>query len=341
MILLVTDKKDVHPNPVLAHLAEWGYPIFRLNTDALLSDYAFDWTIDKDRCDFHLRNIRTQLTVCGHEIHSVWERRPSPPGQFLSAPTDKNVEKFILDEARGFLFDLRHFIADRYCIGHPLFDSHSDSKMWQLKIAQELGMKLPRTMIANRKKPFTYFSGTTESLLTKPLNSDTAADYTCGKEKVFYSRRITPQQIFSASENALSQTAGCIQEYIPKLYELRVTVVHDRIFPCKIDSQAQDEEKGKIDWRQGYEFGIRHEPVEIPGTLKTFCLDYLHRMHLNFGCFDFILTPDGEYVFLECNPNGQWLWIEHETGMQISKGIAEVLMLADQGLLTYNNNSIY
>ena len=55
-------------------------------------------------------------------------------------------------------------------------------------------------------------------------------------------------------------------------------------------------------------------------------LRYLKRMHLNFGCFDFIVTPDGEYVFLECNPNGQWLWIEEEPGMKISEAIAEALI---------------
>jgi glutathione synthase/RimK-type ligase-like ATP-grasp enzyme len=46
---------------------------------------------------------------------------------------------------------------------------------------------------------------------------------------------------------------------------------------------------------------------------------------LNFGCFDFIVTSNNDYIFLECNPNGQWLWIELETGYEISKIIAENL----------------
>ena len=36
-------------------------------------------------------------------------------------------------------------------------------------------------------------------------------------------------------------------------------------------------------------------------------------------------TPSGEHVFLECNPNGQWLWIELATGMPISAAIADEL----------------
>ena len=29
-----------------------------------------------------------------------------------------------------------------------------------------------------------------------------------------------------------------------------------------------------------------------------------------FGAFDFIVTPEGEHVFLEVNPAGQFLWVE-------------------------------
>jgi D-alanine-D-alanine ligase-like ATP-grasp enzyme len=43
---------------------------------------------------------------------------------------------------------------------------------------------------------------------------------------------------------------------------------------------------------------------------------------LNFGCIDFIVRPDGRMVFLECNPNGQWLWIEMATKMPISESNA-------------------
>ena len=35
--------------------------------------------------------------------------------------------------------------------------------------------------------------------------------------------------------------------------------------------------------------------------------------------------PSGEYFFLECNPNGQWLWVELETDLPISRAIAEFL----------------
>ena len=90
-----------------------------------------------------------------------------------------------------------------------------------------------------------------------------------------------------------------------------------------VDHQADD--TGKIDWRQGYGHELQHEIVTLPEHIQTFCREFLKRMHLNFGCFDFIVTPENKYVFLECNPNGQWMWIELITGCDISQIIAHNL----------------
>jgi hypothetical protein len=41
--------------------------------------------------------------------------------------------------------------------------------------------------------------------------------------------------------------------------------------------------------------------------------------------FDFAVTPDGDWVFLELNPNGQWGWIEDHTGLAITSAMADLL----------------
>ena len=46
---------------------------------------------------------------------------------------------------------------------------------------------------------------------------------------------------------------------------------------------------------------------------------------LKFGAFDFIVTPNNEWVFLELNPNGQWLWLEKALNINISKEIINFL----------------
>ena len=41
MVLIFTNKEDSHPNLVIEHLEKMGVPVFRFNTEALLTDYEF------------------------------------------------------------------------------------------------------------------------------------------------------------------------------------------------------------------------------------------------------------------------------------------------------------
>ena len=52
-------------------------------------------------------------------------------------------------------------------------------------------------------------------------------------------------------------------------------------------------------------------------------------MGLRMSNIDMILTPDGEYVFLEANPNGQWAWIEDCTGFPLTTALVDELLGID------------
>ena len=150
------------------------------------------------------------------------------------------------------------------------------------------------------------------------------------EEYVFFSKKAASKTIQQQPQEAFCQTVCFLQNYVDKLYELRITVCCEDIVACKIDSQIQKDDTGKIDWRQGYGHDLKHEIVTLPEDIQTFCREFLKRMNLNFGCFDFIVTPENKYVFLECNPNGQWMWIELMTGYDISYMIAHNLAKFDK-----------
>jgi glutathione synthase/RimK-type ligase-like ATP-grasp enzyme len=235
------------------------------------------------------------------------------------------INKHNLEEARGFLSFLSYYLKDIFSIGDAVYDRVSASKMLQLKTAKELGMKVPDTCFSNRKEDIIKFAGNYEYVLLKSIENSNIwlkDEY----EYVFYAQKVKSSKLADHPEEMFSQTVSFVQNYIEKQFELRITVVDKDAFACKIDSQILDDDKGKIDWRQGYDYGLRHEIFELPQNVADFCLRYLEKMHLHFGCFDMIVTPEDDYVFLECNPNGQWLWIELETGMKISEAIGNVLI---------------
>ena len=325
MVLIFTNKEDSHPNFVIEHLADAGVPVFRLNTEALLTDYEFSWWADDaSGCDFVIRCKANCLSVRGSEVTAVWDRRPEKPAE-LPVQNTALINKHNLDEAFGFLYFIRYYLKDVPSIGSIANDRPASSKMLQLRYALEVGFKVPETCFSNTKGQIVAHLTDNGNYVLKPIESDNVWDEAADSQWVFFAARTSTQNLREAPDEAYSQTVTFLQEYVDKAFELRVTIVGDTTFACRIDSQAQQDDTGKIDWRQGYGHGIRWSVFDLPEDIAGKCLAY-RRMGLSFGCFDFIVTPSGEYVFLECNPNGQWLWVELETGLPISQAIAEFLM---------------
>ena len=112
------------------------------------------------------------------------------------------------------------------------------------------------------------------------------------------------------------------QSKIEKRCDVRATFVGEKCYAVAIDSQSLEDTC--VDWRKG-EHVLRHTPIELPYDIRTKCLHMLAKLGLNFGAIDFVIDEQGNYVFLEINPNGQWAWIEHMTGLPISKEIVKCL----------------
>ena len=66
--------------------------------------------------------------------------------------------------------------------------------------------------------------------------------------------------------------------------------------------------------------------MELPKNVGNFCSSMLAHYGLHFGAFDFIYSKEGKYFFLELNPNGQWLWLEEQSGYNLTKEVADNLL---------------
>jgi glutathione synthase/RimK-type ligase-like ATP-grasp enzyme len=111
------------------------------------------------------------------------------------------------------------------------------------------------------------------------------------------------------------------QAWVPKAYDVRLTVVDDELFAARIDARSRAAE---VDWRADYH-SLEYTPIETPDRVRELATALLRRLGLRFAAMDFVVTPDGEWWFLEANPNGQWAWIERETAMPIAAAIADGL----------------
>jgi glutathione synthase/RimK-type ligase-like ATP-grasp enzyme len=101
-----------------------------------------------------------------------------------------------------------------------------------------------------------------------------------------------------------------------------VTVIGEKVFSAKINSQILNETK--IDWRKKK---MPFEKYELPKGISDKCILITKKLQLSFGAIDLIKKLNGEYVFLEINPNGQWAWLETELDLKISDEIINYLTL--------------
>jgi glutathione synthase/RimK-type ligase-like ATP-grasp enzyme len=113
------------------------------------------------------------------------------------------------------------------------------------------------------------------------------------------------------------------QEFIPKAYELRVAYADGAFYTGKIN--ATQDSSGHTDWRaSGAQ--LPWEPYVLPAPVQEKICRLMQQLDLSFGAIDMIRRPDGEYVFLEVNPQGEWGMLQKYLGYPIAETIAEKLV---------------
>ena len=120
-------------------------------------------------------------------------------------------------------------------------------------------------------------------------------------------------------DDTVTASAHLFQARVDKSSDIRAIVVGDRVLCARITAPP-----GVVDWRAHYR-DLTYESVECPDRIRDALLQFTATFGLAFGAFDFAVTSTGEWWFLECNPNGQWAWLEAATGLPIAAAIADLL----------------
>ncbi|MFI6176463.1 MvdC/MvdD family ATP grasp protein [Nonomuraea sp. NPDC051191] len=250
---------------------------------------------------------------------AVWTRRPGRPRAADDVTADDLRERGAeLSEwfTEGFwdLLDARWLPARQ-----PVL-RRAHNKLVHLALARRLGFDVPRTVVTNDPSELVpAYENAGGRLIAKAMeHTNFAID---GGAHAVYTTVVNRRSL--GGRGRMVHEPVILQPYVPKAVELRATVVGRQVFTAEIASQ--DSPRTRDDWRH-YDFArARHSVHRLPGDVARRCVDLVAALGVSFGAIDLILTPDGQYVFLEINPNGQWAWIEDLTGLPISDAIADWL----------------
>ncbi len=319
MILILTQLLDPHADYVGQKLQERGADFVRLNPAQFPSQAAVSLSYSSTgHARYTLRMGEESIDL--NCVEAVWYRRPEPPIPHEEI-TDKLSRQYVEEECKTFLNDAWNSLDCLWLPASPSVIRRAELKAFQLKIAGALGFELPPTLFTNSPQDFLDFYRQHNGHIVCKL-AGTSFFHLAGTAFNRYTQVVSKRDV--GYVRGVRYCPIIFQAYVPKRLELRITVVGREVFAAEIHSQQSNHTRH--DWRRYDFYETPYLPHELPQDVGHRCLQLLERLGLSYGGIDMVLTPDGRYVFLEINPNGQYLWVEYMTGLPISDAICDLLM---------------
>jgi glutathione synthase/RimK-type ligase-like ATP-grasp enzyme len=310
VILVISHEQDPHAERVVRHLEADGRQVLLLNLSELPHRATLSIEYDRrgqPRIDYVRANGQSYPL---HSARAVWWRRPQVPD--LSSVTDPQVNLFTANEWNEAINGLWQLLDARW-MNDPTRDDAAARKARQLRVAAEVGLKVPRTLI-------TSDPGRARAFLAARASIQTVYKTFSCTHAIWRETRLLRQEDLAHVE-AVRVAPVIFQEFIPADCDLRITAVGGKLFPAAIQSMSRE---GAIDFRTSMgDAVVRSE--QLPAEISEKLAALLRRLGLAYGAIDMRRTPDGDYYFFEVNTAGEFLFVEDRTAQPIARAIADWL----------------
>lgn len=312
-VLVLSGPDDATADSVVAELGGRGVPIVRMDIGEFPLSMAMTAWLTRGTWRGELFTADRIVDLA--EVASVYYRRPTR----FTFPDDMSDADAVFAgaEAQFGVGGVLAALDGVLWVNNPARVAFAEYKPVQLRVASDCGLAVPRTLVTNDHCAARDFAAAVGGeIVCKTLSSLVLSEG--GQPRITYTTLIDLTMVDPLS---LAATAHLLQEWVPKRYDARVTMIGHRPFAVAIHA---DNDAARIDWRADYD-ALTYAPLSTPEHIIAGMIRYLHAFGLEFGAFDFTVTPHGDWVFLECNPSGQWLWLQEHVGIPIAAALAELL----------------
>jgi len=320
MILCITHSQDIYTiDLVQQHLADLQMPSFRLNVDEFGLHYRFAYSLKNGQEELEL--VTAGSTLKASDIKGVWYRKywdlQWPQG--LEEDYRPAFKKEYGTALSIFWDALQHL---PWINPIRLAQSVIDNKLGQLSAARKAGLITPPTLLSNNAAEVrTFFAACRGNMIMKLHN---ALSRTMSGDGAFLPTTLVRQEDLDELE-ALVYCPMIFQEAIVKQYELRIVYVDGEFFTGKITADSNNADNTP-DWRTSSHTQTQWQPYELPAAEVRRLNQLMKLLQLPFGAIDMIRRPDGAYVFLEVNPQGEWGMLQRDLDYPIAQTIAHKLV---------------
>lgn len=298
--LIFINGKDSHAFAVNHVMSLLGHCSYVVNTENIPNGQSI--TVKYSGDDIVIGGNEFSLRL--GDVTSSWNRRTS---RMFSLPAHAHPADFeyIRTNSAAVLNGFIGLVDGQFAVNPLAAVRNQSNKLLQLKAARAAGIRIPRTIVSNNVDDIRGFLSEVDSACVKGYYSHGWNTDDGMRQSV--TSRVTADVIKNRA--SLEISPNIYQEYIIKKAEYRVTIFAGFHTALKIDSKSLTG-FANVDWRADPSYLNFTSPASLPDHIIGKCRAVLVALGLRFGTFDIAETFDGEFVFLEVNEAGQWLWKE-------------------------------
>lgn len=318
-IIALTVDEDFHTLEVKKHLEKMGSRLISLKREMYGKDWIFTVLNGKKNNEIVLETKREAIPI--NKIGTIWNRRDF---SYLAKEGKDPKTKYINTQKTIHVHGLIRYLGK---IIPSMNDMEANwlanTKLHQAYVAKKVGLLIPETFQGSSPKLADKFlKDNRGDICIKPLE---AVDVQIPEKDTVlkhYTSKFKRRPLKELS--SLKLCPVILQTFVDKDYEIRATVVGNKVYAASIDTSNASKD-AKVDWRHYDWANTPYYKIQLPKPISKKLIQMNKKLGLVYGAYDLIKSKNGKYYFLEVNPLGQWLWVEDLTGLQISKGIAEWL----------------
>jgi glutathione synthase/RimK-type ligase-like ATP-grasp enzyme len=307
MILIISTSGDLHALCVQRELSKRAHinsSLFCI--DRIVSNSIFSLSIGTadDRVVFTDADGRS---FCLSDARVIWLRRLRIPDASPRPSSDTKSIGFVETEARSAVAAMINMAKPAVWISEPGATFRASDRIYQLSVANDCGFRVPATIVSQSRREVMDFAA--------QLRCPIVVKAVAGTHPTFLLTRFLgdPADI---NELAYQACPAIYQEFIPGTRHIRLNCFGDRSYAAMLETE-------ELDWRPNLSIPI--SSVDVPEELHRAVRKVLDALELSMGVIDIKLTPEGEYVWLEVNPQGQFLFLDALTDLNLIERFSDYL----------------
>lgn len=307
MILVLTISADLHALLVRQQARARGFSAFHIiECDRIAQRNALSYGIGDHIVDRVLTS--DDLTVSISNASVIWLRRVGSRQSLVHPVEDGDALAIINNDCRGALTGLLSTHFKGLWISSLEATARASDKIGQLSVARACGFRVPRTLVSQSRQAV--------SELYQSCNGSIVVKTVVGAQGPFLQTVRLPDPA-TMDDESFSAAPAIYQECIGGTDHLRLNCFGNESWAAIIRTRD-------LDWRGNLDVPIDSYPV--PDSLHARVRAVLDRLGLEMGVVDIKLTPDGEPVWLEVNPQGQFAFLDAFTDLRLIERFADYLI---------------